>query len=52
MFKRKINLSLTMFGCLPFIFSTLISGKYFSPDFGGRTFPSTVSPVFNPNNFI
>ena len=31
---------------------TLISGKYFSPDFGGRTFPSTVSPVFNPNNFI
>ena len=34
------------------IASTLISGKYFSPIFGGRIAPLTVSPVFKPNNFI
>jgi len=32
--------------------STLSSAKYFSPSFGGRTDPYTVSPVFNPNSFI
>ena len=30
------------------IFKTLTKGKNFSPSFGGRTTPLTVSPVFNP----
>ena len=48
----KATRSLTIFGLNPFIFETRISGKYFSPSFGGRTTPLTVSPVFKPNNFI
>ena len=46
------TLSLAIAGSLPFILFTLIKGKYFSPDLGGRTVPIIVSPVFNPNNFI
>src|SRR5690606_39761568 len=45
----KDTRSLTTSGLCPLILLTLIKGKYFSPSFGGRTLPKTVSPVFNPN---
>ena len=48
----KETRSLTIFGFNPLILETLIKGKYFSPSFGGLTFPLTVSPVFKPNNLI
>ena len=48
----KDTRSLTIFGSSPFILFTWINGKYFSPSFGGLTFPSTVSPFFKPNNLI
>lgn len=65
-FSAKLNFSLgnkgvrcsnetrsrTTCGSSPFILLTLINGKYFSPSFGGRTAPNTVSPVFNPNKRI
>ena len=41
----KETRSLTTLGSRPLILSTLINGKYFSPSFGGRTVPNTVSPV-------
>ena len=44
--------SLTSLGAQPLIFVTRMSGKYFSPGFGGRTGPSTTSPVLRPNNLI
>jgi hypothetical protein len=34
------------------ILTTFISGKYFSPSFGGLIVPSTVSAVLNPNSLI
>ena len=43
--------SRTYSGERPLIWATLISGKYFSPSFGGRIAPLTVSPVFRPNSF-
>ena len=48
----KETLSRTTCGSCPFIFKTLTKGKNFSPSFGGRTTPLTVSPVFKPNNLI
>src|SRR5690606_41871514 len=48
----KETRSLTTFGSCPFILLTFIKGKYFSPSFGGRTCPKTVSPVFRPNKRI
>ena len=48
----KETLSRTIFGSIPFILFTLISGKYFSPSLGGLTFPKTVSPVFKPKSRI
>src|SRR6187551_4110516 len=36
----------------PLTVSTLRRAKYFSPSFGGRIRPFTVSPVFKPNNLI
>ena len=37
--------SLTTSGPRPFIFYTLIKGKYYSPSFGGLPLTNTVSPV-------
>ena len=48
----KATLSLTTWGSSPFILLTLIKGKYFSPSFGGRTCPKTVSPVLSPKSLI
>jgi len=45
----KETRSRTTCGSCPLIFKTLTRGKNFSPSFGGRTTPFTVSPVFNPN---
>ncbi len=45
----KETRSRTTSGESPLMSDTLISGKYFSPSFGGRIWPSTVSPVFSPN---
>ena len=45
-------LSLTTWGSWPFILDTFTKGKNFSPSFGGRTTPLTVSPVFKPNKRI
>ena len=42
----------TCCGSHPFIFVTSASGKNFSPSLGGRTKPSTTSPVFSPQRFI
>ena len=41
---------LEQFQILPLISITLINGKYFSPSFGGRIAPVTVSPVFKPKS--
>ena len=40
--------SLTSDGSRPLILSMLVSGKYFSPSCGGRTWHWMTSPVFNP----
>ena len=48
----KATRSRTDCGSRPLILLTLISGKYFSHSFGGRTCPKTVSPFFNPNKRI
>src|SRR5690554_263337 len=48
----KDTRSRTTLGFNPLILFTLIKGKYFSPSFGGRTSPETVSPVLSPNNLI
>ena len=39
-------------GARPLISFTRTSGKYFSPSFGGRIAPFTVSPGFSPKSLI
>lgn len=39
-------------GFRPLISLTRTSGKYFSPSFGGRIVPLTVSPGFRPKSLI
>ena len=39
-------------GDRPLISFTRTSGKYFSPSFGGRIVPSTVSPGLRPKSLI
>ena len=39
-------------GARPLISFTRTSGKYFSPSFGGRMAPFTVSPGFSPKSLI
>ena len=44
----KATLSLMKCRSLPFTSNAFWSEKYFSPSFGSRTIPFTVSPVFKP----
>ena len=51
-YKRHINrydvIYIDMTGVSPFTSRIFTTGKNLSPSRGGRTFPRTVSPVFNP----